>query len=319
MADEMKEIGDDLLQEHSEINGGENLDNEEILAKEEKSTVITQELAKQYGLSNTMIGKTMEDALKSYQGLLKQNTQLSQKFAERDKAYEQKFAELEAKLTAKEVAKVETKADEKVESLIGEAPEPMDFGDPKEYKKALAVYLDKRDEIKQKILMDAIEKKFGEQFGKKTEKLEQAYSEQLKEKNAAIMDELVTNGLAELYDSELPEGITVESVYEDWLESIKNRPQEALSALYGGNPEQMAEDVLLFQQARYLKEFKASLKDPKLAERLHKEQVEKLKNKDTKVTRQVTSPRGKVVEGERNYMKELGDDLQKEREMNREK
>jgi hypothetical protein len=312
---EMNEIKDEL-EGKNDFENGETNNNEEIL-NEDKSGVITQEIADKYGLSKTMVGKPMEELANAYSNLHKQNTQLSQKFAERDKAYEKKFADLEAKLTAKEATIVDKKTEKDTLDAIGEAPEPMDFGDPKEYKKALAVYLDKRDEIKQKTLMDTLEKKFGEQFGKRAEKLELAYSKELQTKNEAIMNETVQDGLKELYDDGLPEGMTVETVYADWLETIKDKPEDALTALYGGNPVQMAKDVLLFQKARLYDESKASIKDPKLAEKLHKQTVEKLKNNSVKATRLASSERKKPAE-ERDIMSEIRGDLETKAELDRE-
>jgi hypothetical protein len=316
MAD-MNELANDLEQEVIEKNELEKEEVEENLENKSTPELITAEYAKEFGISKHMIGKPIKELGTAYSELNKFATKLSQE----QKEIRSEIASLKSELTTKQVATVEKTVEKETTDLIGEAPESMDFSSPAEYKKAMREYLDKRDQVRDKLLMDSLEKKMDEKYGSKITKQEQAQLEQEVEKNTNLMIKTVNEGLESLFDGKLPEGYSVDDLLDEWQKSVEedNTPEE-LKQLYGGKPSKMAKDIIRFQKEKLYDENKSSIKDPKLLEKIHQEQVDKLKNKNSKATRLNTSAREKS-DGDKvnDPWKQTADELEQEYKMNRER
>jgi hypothetical protein len=309
--------------ENEDLNKQEELETEKVTPE-----LITEEFAKENGLSKHMIGKPIKELGTAYKELNKFNTQLSQKFKDAEKLFEEKFASLESKLTAKEAVKVEEKVEQKVEEQIGKMPIPLDFDTDADYEKAMMLWLDKRDSIKQKTLIDALEKKFGEKFNPHITKIDKYEQEKLEEQGKKDLDhmaDLVDKGIKDLFNNELPEGFELDTLLNEWQDSVEKKySKERLAAMYGGKPEVMAEDILMFQKSKLFDQSRSSVQSEKekarLLEEAKQKNVNKIKSKtDSKATQAGTSQRAKESDDKPNHMGNLADRLQKQREFEREK
>ena len=319
----MNELANDLEQEVIEKNELEQQEVEETTEKVATPELITAEYAKEFGISKHMIGKPIKELGTAYSELNKFATKLSQE----QKEIKSEIAELKLSLTKKEIVTEENKVEQKTTDLIGEAPESMDFSSPAEYKKAMREYLDKRDQVRDKLLMDSLEKKMDEKYGSKITKQEQAQLEQQVERDTTAMIKTVNEGVEALFDGKLPEGFSIDDLLDEWKASVEEEntvdgkvDEAAIRLIYGNKPSKMAKDIIRFQKEKLYDEHKNSIKDPKLLEKIHQEQVDKLKNKNSKATRLNTSAREKP-DGDKvnDPWKQAADELEQEYKMNRER
>lgn len=269
MADEYTELKDDLNPEETTEIVDENLE-------ETTSETITEEYAKQNGLPKGFIGKHWSELGSAYLNVLK----LADKASQANKSLEKRLSDMEQKLTVKEAATVEAKTEHAIDVQIGEAPEPMEFDTTAEYKKALSKWMDKRDEIREKKLVEALEKKLGSRYDPKLKTLEDQRSEELKTKYENTFMKDFTDGISNIHNGEIPEGLDFEQIKDSWLKEVSEEyTEEELTVLYGGKPSRMAKDIVKFYKENLKTEDMTEAEKKRVADKLKQKEIEKLKEK----------------------------------------
>ena len=302
--DEYTDLKDDLNPDGNTEEVDENLE-------ETTSDTITEEYAKQNGLPKGFIGKPWNELGSAYLNVLK----LADKASQTNKSLEKRLSDMEKKLTAKEAATVENKVEQAVDDQIGEAPEPMEFDTTAEYKKALSKWMDKRDEIREKKLMEALDKKLGSKYDPKLKTLEDQRSEELKTKyeNAFMKD--FQDGISSIHNGVIPEGIDFEQIKVAWLEEAqKEYSEDELKVLYGGKPSRMAKDIVKFYKENLKDEDLTEAQKKREADKLKQKEIDKLKEKqkNSRTTGGAPLQRAKSDPKERDDYSDLKDDLRGE-------
>lgn len=226
----------------------------------ESDGLITEEIAKQYGLSKTFIGKPLIEGIKSYSELLKLDGKRANEIAELRKQVEA------LKVTPKE----QQKAEQQTENELGDMPDPLD--DPKGF----SDWMKRRDEI----LLENAEKRIEAKYKDKFETAEQVSTESLMNKTF----QLVQTGL--------PEDEDVQSVIADYMEENKEYYQELIEMGRGRTPEQISREILKDYKAKmYDKQSKLTQEEieQKASEKAQSELLKKTKN--TKVSNMNTNQR----------------------------
>ena len=226
----------------------------------ESDGLITEEIAKQYGLSKTFIGKPLIEGIKSYSELLKLDGKRANEIAELRKQVEA------LKVTPKE----QQKAEQQTENELGDMPDPLD--DPKGF----SDWMKRRDEI----LLENAEKRIEAKYKDKFETAEQVSTESLMNKTF----QLVQTGL--------PEDEDVQAVIADYMEENKEYYQELIEMGRGRTPEQISREILKDYKAKmYDKQSKLTQEEieQKASEKAQSELLKKTKN--TKVSNMNTNQR----------------------------
>lgn len=226
----------------------------------ESDGLITEEIAKQYGLSKTFIGKPLIEGIKSYSELLKLDGKRANEIAELRKQVEA------LKVTPKE----QQKAEQQTENELGDMPDPLD--DPKGF----SDWMKRRDEI----LLENAEKRIEAKYKDKFETAEQVSTESLMNKTF----QLVQTGL--------PEDEDVQAVIADYMEENKDYYQELIEMGRGRTPEQISREILKDYKAKmYDKQSKLTQEEieQKASEKAQSELLKKTKN--TKVSNMNTNQR----------------------------
>jgi hypothetical protein len=277
------------------------------------SDVITKEQAEQYGLSKNMIGQPKENLFEAYSNLQKFDTRLSQSVNE----LKTELRSLKDQLPAKEATKIINQAEKEVIDEIGDPPEQYEYDNVAQYKTALKKYIEKAANIKAQAIGDAIEVKLDKKYGERIAANEQAANDAQAERDINITLNTLEDSLSDLYDGELPEGVSADSIMDEWNNSFTKEESDRILATgyYSRNPNKMAKDIITFYKAHQFDKEKVSPKNA--AEKATINIKQKLKDK-AMATKLATSSRTKPTV-EKSAMGSLADRLEAEAEWNKPK
>ena len=238
-----KTVTQELI-EDLEGNESENLHNEETenkeqnkeIQKEESESVITEELVKELGLSNSFIGKPFKELGKTHIELLKAYSKQGNDIGDLRKQVEV----LQEQATKKE----EKKAIEETKDEFGEMPDQ--FEDPQAYKDWMKSFKKNLiSEMKEEILKEI--------------------APSLKITNHLSTKEMIGETI-ELIQKNLPEGENAEEVLKEYISENKEYFEELLSSGKGRTPQSLAKETI--------KDFKAKQFDKQ--NKLTDEEIKKI-------------------------------------------
>lgn len=241
----------------------------EVTEETQEELLITEELAKSFGVSKSFIGKPIEELAKSHKEALKWGTENSQQLKEMSKQLE----ELKSGLNQKQVES----AQEVVEDELGDMPDPVD--DPKGFKDYMKSF--------KKALRDEAIKEAKAQ-------IENDPSIKTAQDLAAKQSEEMT---LKLIQSSLGEDEKADEVLQNWFEANeKYVPQLMESGIYKNNPEKLANDILQFHKANSFDALK-SAQDSDTKLKIHQKTKENLARVKPSMTKSSTSPRTETKNG----------------------
>lgn len=281
--DGYQEIFKEAEDDHSSETILENQDNDSGNAGETdsgKTPVITKEFAEKHGLSNTLIGKPMDELANAYKNMQSFDSKLSQQVT----ALTKKIGQLEGKLSDKEVNKAVEEAEEKLPDYETELSKYIDDDGYVVDKKGLAKFQKDYFELREKLLKKELTKAAADSPSEKTAREYQA------EKYQAQMYDALSEGLSEVYEEVKPE--LIKKVINDFGEYLRTEDEETqseLTRLYSGKPLKLAKDILTHHKANK----PSKSKEEEAVEKAHNKQVQKLKDSEKKFTKVSTSERSR--------------------------
>lgn len=192
---------------------------QEVDQPEEDSNVITEELAKEAGLSNTFIGKPITELAKAYKEANKQFTVKSQETAE----FRRRLEQLESNISSKaQTQKEETQVEDAFENI----PDPIEY--PEEFQKWAKGLVKTVSNLKNVSSKD----------------LEEVKTFTERQKDQQILGSI---------QSGLPEGVSADEVLKEWaaLGYITNTSD---LQFWRNKPKAFAENVISYYKLKHTQE-----------------------------------------------------------------
>ena len=282
VADMLADIEPADNEEESQETKAEESSKEET-KEETKENVITEELAKEFGVSTSMVGQPMSKLAEVYKRKTQEFTQTQQE-------------NLTLKTQYDELQNQKKEIKEETGFNVDDIPDPLD--DPEGFKKALKSALKKQDISKD--MMAEIRKELKEELLKEiSPRIQPAEELALKNRIAETMT-AIQNGL--------PKGVKVEDVLDEWKQENEETIQAYVeSGMYAKNPKLFIKHVLDF--------YKSSSYDSlqKTNQKVIDEEVHKRLKKQTQKETSVKPTHQREETKESGLISEIADDLMKQK------